>query len=154
MNQNEATIHRFFTAYQNKEYTTMQNCYSEDAVYNNPIYGLNDTEHVKAMWEMICKTNKEESLHFENIELLDHEYATCDWSLVYYYTNRRINNKIKSYLRLENGLIIEHTDAFDLYKWTRMAFGLTGSLIGWSNFFQKRIQKSTRKKLSEFIISK
>ena len=154
MNQNEATIHRFFTAYQNKEYTTMQNCYSKDAVYNSPIYGLINAEHVKAMWEMICKTNEEESLHFEKIELLDHEYTTCDWSLAYYYTNRRINNKIKSYLRLENGLIIEHTDAFDLYKWSRMAFGLTGLLIGWSKFFQKKIQKSTRNKLSEFIISK
>jgi hypothetical protein len=62
-----------------------------------------------------------------------------------------VNNKITAHLRFKNGLIIEHTDAFDFYKWTRMALGLPGFLFGWSNFLQGRIQKSARKGLVAFI---
>ncbi len=153
MNQNEATIHKFYTAFQNKDYTTMQSCYAEDAVFNDPAFGLIDAEHARAMWEMLCKRAKDFSLTYGNIQLLDEEYATCDWNAKYLFskTGRKVNNKIKAHLRLKDGLIIEHTDAFDFYKWTRMAMGLPGFLFGWSNFMQGKIQKGARKGLVEFM---
>ncbi len=153
MNQNEATIHKFYTAFQNKDYTTMQSCYADDTVFNDPAFGLIDAEHARAMWEMHCKKAKKLSLTFGNIQLLDDEYATCDWCAQYQFgkNGRRVNNKIRAHLRLKDGLIVEHTDAFDFYKWTRMALGLNGFLFGWSNFMQGRIQKKARKTLVEYI---
>src|SRR3982751_1710103 len=79
MNENEQLINRFYTAFQQLDYTTMQNCYSEGAVFNDPVFGLLQGAEVKAMWEMLCKNAKNFTLQFSNIQLLDEEYASCNW---------------------------------------------------------------------------
>jgi ketosteroid isomerase-like protein len=156
MNQNEATIHKLYTAFQQLDYATMQSCYHPEAVFNDPAFGLLDAESTNAMWEMLCKRAKEFSLTYRNIILLDEEYTTCDWTATYVFsaTGRKINNKIKAYMRFKDGLIIEHTDGFDFYKWTRMALGLPGFLFGWSNFMQRKIQKQARTGLIKFMEKK
>ncbi|MBY0481583.1 MAG: nuclear transport factor 2 family protein [Chitinophagaceae bacterium] len=155
-NQNEQTIKRFYEAFQRLDYKTMQSCYHADAVFNDPAFGLLDAESTNAMWEMLCKRAKEFSLTFGNIQLLDDEYTTCEWNAKYLFskTGRKINNKIKAHMRFRDGLIIEHTDAFDFYKWTRMALGLPGFLFGWSNFMQRKIQRSARAGLLAFMEKK
>lgn len=156
MNKNEATIHRFYTAFQKLDYETMQSCYHPEAVFNDPAFGLLDAGSTKDMWEMLCKRAQNFSLSYDHIILLDEEYTTCLWNAQYSFgkTGRKINNKIKAHMRFRDGLIIEHTDAFDFYKWTRMAFGLPGFLFGWSNFMQRRIQKEARAGLIKFMESK
>jgi ketosteroid isomerase-like protein len=153
MNSNEATIHRFYTAFQQKDYATMQTCYHPEAVFNDPVFSLLDAEATKAMWEMLCKRAKEFSLTYGKIELLDDEYTTCIWDATYLFgkTGRKVNNHIKAHMRFKDGLIIEHTDAFDFYKWTRMAMGIPGFLLGWSNFMQGKIQRTARTGLIEFM---
>lgn len=151
--KNEDTINKFYSAFAKLDYKTMQSCYTPDAVFNDPAFGLLDTESTKAMWEMLCKRAKDFSLTFENIQLLDDEYTTCEWNAKYLFSksNRKINNKIKAHMRFKDGLILEHTDAFDFYKWTRMALGIHGFLFGWSNFMQRKIQRSARAELLEFM---
>lgn len=151
--KNEDTIYKFYSAFAKLDYKTMQSCYTPDAVFNDPAFGLLDTESTKAMWEMLCKRAKDFSLTFENIQLLDDEYTTCEWNAKYLFSksNRKINNKIKAHMRFKDGLILEHTDAFDFYKWTRMALGIPGFLFGWSNFMQRKIQRSARAELLEFM---
>ena len=153
MTSNEETLKRFYTAFQKLDYTTMQSCYHQDAVFNDPVFGLLDAESTNAMWEMLCKRAKDFSLTYNNIQLLDEEYTTCDWNTKYLFSKsgRKINNKIKAHMRFQDGLIIEHTDAFDFYKWTRMALGLPGFLFGWSNFMQRKIQKQARTGLIQFM---
>ena len=46
MSVNEETIHRFYTAFQNLDYKTMQSCYHPDAVFNDPAFGLLDANSV------------------------------------------------------------------------------------------------------------
>jgi ketosteroid isomerase-like protein len=153
MNKNEETIHRFYTAFQQLDYTTMQSCYHPDAVFNDPAFGLLDAGSTNAMWQMLCTRAKDFSLTYGNIQLLDEEYSTCEWNAIYLFssTGRRVHNKIKAYMRFKDGLIIEHTDGFNFYKWTRMALGLSGFLFGWSNFMQRKIQKQARAGLLKFM---
>jgi ketosteroid isomerase-like protein len=153
MNKNEETIHRFYTAFQQLDYTTMQSCYHPDAVFNDPAFGLLDAGSTNAMWQMLCTRAKDFSLTYGNIQLLDEEYSTCEWNAIYLFssTGRRVHNKIKAYMRFKDGLIIEHTDGFNFYKWTRMALGLPGFLFGWSNFMQRKIQKQARAGLMKFM---
>ena len=75
MNGNEAIINRFYTAFAQLDYKTMQDCYSDDAVFSDPVFGLLQGAEVKAMWEMLCKSAKNFSLTYNNIDLLDEEYA-------------------------------------------------------------------------------
>jgi ketosteroid isomerase-like protein len=154
MNGNEQVIRRFYTAFQKLDYTTMQNSYTSDAVFSDPVFGLLQGNEVKAMWEMLCKSATNFSLTFSDIQLLDEEYATCHWIAVYTFskTGRRVVNKIKAHMRIENGKITEHTDKFDLWKWSRQALGLPGLLLGWSNFIQGKVHRNAKKNLEKFML--
>mgnify|MGYP001482825667 FL=1 len=83
---NKQLVERFYTAFQQLDYKTMQDCYSDDAVFNDPAFGLLQGEEVKAMWEMLCKRAKDFSLVYSNIGLLDEEYATCNWTATYIFS--------------------------------------------------------------------
>ena len=108
------------------------------------------------MWEMLCRNAKEFSLTFSNIQLLDEEYATCNWVATYTFsrTGRKVINSIKAFMKLKDGKIIEHSDAFKLSKWAAQALGWKGVLLGWTGFMKRKIQKNARKNLIAFIEKK
>ncbi|HTL08840.1 MAG TPA: nuclear transport factor 2 family protein [Chitinophagaceae bacterium] len=153
MNQQEQVITRFYTAFQQLDYRTMQSCYSSNAVFSDPVFGLLEGEELPAMWEMLCTKAKNFSLAFENIQCLDEEYATCDWLARYSFSasGRPVVNKVKAHLRIQDGLITEHTDAFNLWRWSRQALGWPGILLGWSSFMQGRIHQKAKKQLAQFM---
>lgn len=152
MNQNEKVIQTFYTAFSKLDYTEMQNCYSDDPVFSDPVFGVLQGKEVKAMWEMLCRNAKDFSLEFNSIEA-DDEYGTCNWIARYTFskTGRRVFNKIKAHMRFSNGKITEHTDEFDLYKWSRQALGPAGILLGWSNYLKNKIRTDARRKLTAFM---
>lgn len=156
MNTNEQVIHRFYSAFQRQDYGVMQSCYHPEAVFSDPVFGLLDYEATKAMWEMLCKRAHDLRIAYGNIHLLDEEYATCDWEAQYIFskTGRRVNNQIRAHMRFRDGQIIEHSDAFAIYRWTRQAFGLRGWLLGWTAFMHRRIQAQARAGLEHFMNSK
>jgi ketosteroid isomerase-like protein len=156
MQTNAEIIARFYTAFQKLDYQTMNTCYSEDIIFSDPAFGQLHGEEVKAMWEMLCKRAKDFSLSFSNIQLLDEEYATCNWTASYIFsaTGNKVVNNIKAYMRLKDGKIIEHSDAFKLGKWAAQALGWKGVLFGWMGWFQRKVQKKARKNLADFINQK
>jgi len=153
---NKQLVERFYTAFQQLDYKTMQDCYSDGAVFNDPAFGLLQGEEVKAMWEMLCKRAKDFSLVYSNIGLLDEEYATCNWTATYIFsaTGRKVVNNITAHLRIQNGKIIEHSDAFKLSKWAAQALGFNGILLGWTGFMKRKIRKNARKGLTNFMENK
>lgn len=153
MQTNEEVIKRFYTAFQQRDYADMNSCYSDDIVFSDPAFGLLRGDEAKSMWEMLCKNAKDFSLTFSNIQLLDEEYATCNWTATYTFskTGRRVVNHIKAFMKLKDGKITEHSDAFKLSKWAAQALGWKGALLGWTGFMKKKIQKNARKSLVAFI---
>ena len=156
MPTNADIISNFYSAFQKLDYQGMNNCYSDDIVFNDPVFGLLRGDEAKAMWEMLCKNAKDFSLTFSNIELLDEEYATCNWIATYTFskTGKKVVNNIKAFMRLKDGKIIEHSDGFKISKWAAQALGLPGVLFGWTGFLKSKIQKNARKSLVAFIEKK
>jgi ketosteroid isomerase-like protein len=156
MEINAEVISKFYTAFQQLDYQTMNSCYSDDIVFNDPAFGLLRDDEAKSMWEMLCKNAKDFSLTFSNIQLLDEEYATCNWVATYTFskTGRKVVNNIKAFMRLKDGKIIEHSDGFKLSKWAAQALGLQGVLLGWTGFMKRKIQKNARRNLVAFIEKK
>jgi ketosteroid isomerase-like protein len=152
---NEAVIRRFYYAFQRLDYKTMQDCYSDDPIFFDTVFGLLKGEEVRAMWEMLCKQARDFKLEFTNIQLLDHEYATCDWTASYTFsrTGRKVVNKIKAHMKIKDNKILEHSDAFRLSDWAAQAFGFMGSLFGWTGFMKRRIRKQARRSLYAFMKS-
>lgn len=153
MAANEQLISRFYSAFQQLDYKTMQECYSNDAVFNDPVFGLLQGNEIKAMWEMLCKNAKDFSLTFSDIELLDEEYATCKWVAKYTFskTGNKVTNNIKAFMKINDGKIVEHSDAFRLSTWIGQALGWKGVLFGWTGFMKRAIQKQARKNLDNFM---
>ena len=153
MNSNQLLIQNFYTAFQQLDYKTMQDCYAEDAVFSDPAFGTLNSKEVKAMWEMLCKQAKDFSLNYSNIHALDDEYHTCKWVANYTFskTGRKVMNTITAHIRIQNGKITEHTDTFDLWKWSRQALGLPGLLFGWTPMIQNKIHLTARKNLERFM---
>ena len=156
MDTNEQTIQIFYTAFQNLDHRTMNSCYSTDIVFSDPVFGVLKGEEVKAMWEMLCTNAREFSLSFSDIESIDEEYYTCRWTASYIFskTGRKVDNRIKAFMRIKNGVIIEHSDAFRLSTWIGQALGWKGSLFGWTGFMKRAVQKNARENLRRFIEKK
>lgn len=156
MNNNKQVIERFYTAFKQLDYKTMQSCYSDDIIFSDPVFLLLKGSEAKAMWEMLCRNARDFSLEYSNIELIDAEYATCDWSATYTFskTGRKVDNKIKAFMRFKDDKIIEHSDGFRLSTWAAQALGWKGVLFGWTGFMKRSIQKNARRSLAYFIQSK
>ncbi|MGQ0740031.1 MAG: nuclear transport factor 2 family protein [Bacteroidota bacterium] len=156
MQSNADIITKFYTAFQKLDHQAMNSCYSDDIVFSDPVFGLLRGDEAKYMWEMLCKNAKEFSLTFSNIQLLDEEYATCNWVATYTFskTGRKVVNNVRAFMKLRDGKIIEHSDAFKLSKWAAQALGWKGALFGWMSWMTKKIQQKARKNLITFIEKK
>jgi ketosteroid isomerase-like protein len=149
-------VNRFYTAFQKLDYATMQDCYHEEAIFQDPAFGVLHNGEVKLMWEMLAKNARDFSLVFSDIKAEDEEYVTCKWIATYTFsaTGRKVVNRIQAYIRIQNGKITEHTDHFNFWRWARQATGLSGWLLGWSSFFQSQVRSKARENLRKFMEKK
>jgi len=145
-------IETFYNAFQQKDYKTMQQCYHADAVFTDEVFVNLNAAQVKAMWHMLIGSGKDLQLVYKNVEVNDHA-ASANWIATYTFslTQRKVVNDIQATFELKDGLIYRHTDRFNFYKWSSMAFGTKGILLGWLPFFRKKIQEVSMQKLEAFM---
>ncbi len=150
---NEEIVARFYSAFQKLDYATMQDCYADTVIFQDPAFGVLNGDEAKFMWEMLCKNAKNFTLKFSDLEAEDNEYVTCKWVATYTFSTsgRKVVNRIRAYIRVQNGKIIEHTDYFNFWKWARQAMGLSGWLLGWSSFFQSKVRSKAIENLQRFM---
>ena len=65
-----------------------------------------------------------------------------------------MENIIRASFKVADGKIVEHSDAFDFWRWSRQALGTPGLLLGWSSFLQKKVQGQAAKSLDEYEAKK
>ncbi|MEO6404656.1 MAG: nuclear transport factor 2 family protein, partial [Ferruginibacter sp.] len=120
MDANTALVSNFYTAFQQLDHIRMNNCYSDDIVFSDPVFGLLKDGEVKKMWEMLCNNARDFSVEYGNIITDDNEYYTCNWTATYTFskTGRKVINKVKAFMLIKDGKIIEHSDAFSLHRWS------------------------------------
>ena len=153
MNTNELLISNFYTSFKSLNADGMNACYSDEIVFFDPVFELLEGNQAKAMWRMLCKNARDFSLTFGNIKDMGDDYYTCDWVATYTFsqTGRRVVNNVKAHMKILDGKIVEHSDGFSLHKWSSQALGLSGRLLGWNSFFQRKIKNASRKKLLAYI---
>jgi len=156
MNANEALITKFYTAFANADAKTMAECYHPKVHFIDPAFGLLKEEQVSKMWEMLLiKSKGNLKIEFSNVKA-DEFTGSANWIATYNFskTNRNVINRIAAEFSFQDGLIIKHTDSFDVWKWSKQAFGPTGYLLGWTGFFQKKVQQQALSSLRKFEESK
>jgi ketosteroid isomerase-like protein len=151
MNQNQEIIHRFYKAFQARDWATMQSSYHPEAHFNDPVFPSLNSLEVKAMWHMLCENAQNFSLQYSEVSTKDDE-GTCRWDARYTFskTGRNVHNLIQAHLNFKDGLIIKHTDTFNFWRWSSMALGLSGILLGWTPFLIRKVQLTAQKSLHRF----
>ena len=152
MNPNENLITKFYTAFANADYKTMSECYHPKIHFIDPAFGLIKEEQVSAMWQMLLLKSKGNlKIEFSNVKADDFT-GSANWVATYNFskTNRNVINKISAEFIFQDGLIIKHTDNFDVWKWSKQAFGIKGLLLGWTGFFQDKVKEQALLSLKKF----
>lgn len=152
MTANETIIHKFYTAFANADATQMCEYYHPNVKFSDPAFGLLKGDQVRQMWKMLIERS-DGNLKITFSEIMANEHlGSAVWIATYRFskTNRVVVNSISSKFHFKDGLIIKHTDDFDIWNWSKQALGLKGLLWGWTGFIQKKIQDQSRISLLKY----
>lgn len=147
-------IDRFYTAFSKLDFESMASCYHDDIIFEDPAFGILQGNRARAMWEMLCTSQKGKDFKIEYSNITAHNATgTAQWEAYYKFskTGRKIHNKIDATFKFKDDLIIEHTDHFSLSNWARQAFGFKGLILGKTGFFKLKLQSQTNNALDKFI---
>jgi ketosteroid isomerase-like protein len=147
----ENTIEKFYSAFAQKDWQTMQACYHQDVVFEDPAFGQLKGDDARKMWKMLCEQGKDMTLEYSNI-VCDENIGSAHWEAKYTFskTGRKVHNIIDATFEIKDGQIIKHTDKFNLHKWAGQALGLSGKLLGGTNFFKKKLNAQTNSLLRKY----
>lgn len=151
LNFHEQLIEEFYGGFAALDAETMLSCYHEDVVFSDPVFGSLKGNEVKAMWRMLLANSNDLSVRFSNIKA-DDTGGSAIWKARYFYskTNREVKNNVVATFEFKDDLIIRHTDSFDLYEWTKQAFGISGLLFGWTPYMKAAIRKKALASLKKY----
>ena len=149
MHDNTALITRFYEAFQRCDGEAMAACYAPDASFSDPVFPSLQGPRAGHMWRMLTSQAADLKVEFSNVQA-DGERGSAHWDAWYTFsaTDRKVHNIIEAEFTFRDGLIATHTDAFDLYRWTKLALGMPGLLLGWSGFLQGKVRGQAGKALS------
>jgi limonene-1,2-epoxide hydrolase len=152
MHPHEELIKSFYTSFQNLDAEAMIRCYHADIRFSDPVFPALSGAEARAMWKMLCSQAKNFELTFDEIEANDH-VGKAHWEAQYDFsaTGRRVHNKIEAEFEFQDGKIIKHTDSFNFSKWSSMALGPVGFLLGWTPLLRKKVQRQARERLTKYM---
>jgi hypothetical protein len=148
--ENAALIERFYGAFQKRDATTMAACYHGNVRFRDPVFSL-DGENAGLMWKMLCARGADLRVEFANVAAAESS-GCADWQAWYTFsgTGRPVHNVIRAGFRFADGLIVEHIDKFDFWRWSRQALGPAGAILGWSPFLRRKVQAQAAAALARF----
>lgn len=150
--QRVTVIDRFYSAFQQRDWKTMQACYHPQVVFSDPVFNNLQGRKAGAMWHMLVEAGNDLKIEYENVVVND-KTGSCTWRAQYTFsrTGRKVNNVIHATFEVEGDLIKRHVDNFDLWRWAGMALGTPGVLFGWTPLMKGKIRNMAESRLRKFI---
>jgi ketosteroid isomerase-like protein len=145
-------IEELYGAFAEGDGDRMAACYAPVASFSDPVFGELDGREAGGMWRMLTGQAKD-----LRIELLDHdtqgERGSAHWRAHYTFsqTGRSVINDVQASFRFADGLIVEHVDDFDFYRWARQALGPRGLILGWTPIVRSAVRGRARASLEQFL---
>ena len=154
MHPNEELIGIFYTSFQKLDAEAMARCYHPDIRFSDPVFPNLSASEAGAMWRMLCSQAKNFEVTFTDVQA-NEQKGKAHWEARYDFsaTGRRVHNKIDAEFEFQDGKIIKHTDTFDFWKWSSMALGPAGLLLGWTPVLRRKVQKQASERLARFMNS-
>jgi ketosteroid isomerase-like protein len=151
---NARLIERFYAAFAARDADAMVACYRDDVAFSDPVFRDLVGGRAKAMWRMLCARATDLSIEVSGIDA-DDRAGRAHWEARYTFkaTGRPVHNVIDATFVFEGGAIRTHVDRFDLWRWSRMAIGPVGALLGWTPMVQAKIRRNAGEALEAWIAS-
>lgn len=151
MHANAELLTRFYSAFQRLDAATMAACYHAEARFSDPVFPALKGAEIGDMWRMLATRARNFSLTFDGVEA-DDRHGRAHWVATYLFsgTGRMVVNDIQASFVFRDGLILEHRDQFDLWRWTRQALGAKGLLLGWTPLVHNAVRKQAAQGLAAF----
>lgn len=148
---NRATLERFYRAFAARDGDAMAACYAVDATFHDPVFNLQGGD-VGAMWRMLCQRGKDLRVEFSDIQC-HADGGSANWQAWYTFssTGRSVHNSVRSTFRMKAGLVLDQTDRFAFWRWSRQALGPAGILLGWTPLLKSKVRASAAAALRQFI---
>lgn len=146
---NKQVIERFYGGFAAGDGDQMASCYHPRVHFHDPVFQDLDGSDVMKMWRTLLTRSDD-----LRIRLGEHQAGeasgTAHWTANYTFatTGRPVVNEIDAVFRFEDGLIIDHVDSFDFWRWSRQALGATGLILGWSPIVKSKVRKQSAALLS------
>jgi ketosteroid isomerase-like protein len=142
---NTELIERFYAAFARRDGDAMAACYAPDATFRDPVFGQLDAAETAAMWRMLVGRAPD-----LKVELAEHDadatQGTARWIAHYTFsrTGRPVVNDVRAKFAFRDGLIVEHVERFNFWRWARQALGPIGLFMGWSPGLRLRVHREAR----------
>lgn len=147
-------VHTFYDAFSRLDADTMCACYHDDATFYDHAFGELTTDRVQAMWQMLVASQrgKDFRISYGDIAHTDRK-SLVRWEAHYTFsrTGRQVHNIINTEMQVQDGKIIHQVDHFDVHRWAGQALSWTGTLIGWTPFFRRKLQAQTKMTLDKWM---
>lgn len=151
MSSTSDLITQFYTAFQQRDFKTMGECYHPEATFKDEAFDLKTVAEIRSMWEMLCTRGKDMRIEFKDVKA-ELQTGSAHWDAYYSFskTGRKVHNSIDATFEFKDGLILNHRDHFNFYRWSKQALGTPAVLLGWTGFFRKKVQASAMEGLKQF----
>jgi hypothetical protein len=146
MTKQEELVTQFYSYFSNLDAEGMVECYHDEVSFQDPAFGNLIGKDAKDMWRMLIEKGGDNlEVTMVNVSLAENEICYAEWVASYYYgpQQRRVINFINASFEFKDGLIINHKDHFNLWRWARQAIGFNGLLLGWTPWFRKQVRKQS-----------
>ena len=119
---NELLIEKFYKNFQKLNAEEMVDCYHPDIHFSDPAFGDLQGKDAGDMWRMLCGNAKDLRILFDRVSAGDRD-GSAHWEAHYTFsqTGRKVHNIIEARFVFQDGYIIRHADAFDIWRWSGMA---------------------------------
>lgn len=133
---NDDVITRLYTAFHGRDGDAMAACYAPDATFSDPVFRDLRGADVGDMWRMLCGSAADLEVTFDSVTA-----DSAHWVATYTFTGtgRQVINDVRARFVIADGLIAEHHDSFDFWKWSRQALGPMGLALGWTPILQGKV---------------
>lgn len=150
---NQQLLEQFYQAFQQGNAARMVACYHPEASFEDPAFGKLQGAEVGQMWSMLLERAQGQlDITYDQVEAND-QSGSAYWEAKYLFskTKRPVHNKIHSRFTFKDGKIFDQKDTFNMWRWSSMALGLTGTLLGFTPFLKNKIQQQSRSLLKKYM---
>jgi len=149
MHPNAALLTTFYTAFAKRDGDAMAACYADDVQFSDPVFPSLTGSDAGDMWRMLCERGADLVVESSNIRA-DDTNGSAHWEAHYTLssTGRKVHNIIEATFTFRDSKIATHTDVFNFWRWSRMALGAPGLVLGWSPIVRNKVRGEAAKGLS------